>query len=261
MTSSKNTHRKLLNLSVVTICKEAGFETATKASLETLTELLQAHLTELTTSCRKFCEHSHRTMPDLTDCAMALAEVGCSAHAVNAFCKTTPSQPAKQLTVAKPPAEHKGLKSGLPKVNQPSYIPNHFIEYPEVHSFVRTPSMREPINQYEMIRERIAKQNILTEESLIKFLSHTKPSDDVLFEHIDRELYPTIRLDHEPFPYLRALLPNQKENELPKTPQPAEEKHNTSSDEVSNSQTSDASTSRSNDNPYIREPKRIRTKK
>ena len=259
MTSQKNTHRKLLNLSVVSICKDAGFEKATNGSLETLTELLQAHLAELTHSCRKFCEHSHRTTPDLTDCNMALAEVGSSAHALNIYCKRTSSKPPKQLNVAKPPSEHKCLKSGLPKVNQPTYIPTHFIEYPEVHSFVRTPSLREPINQYEMIRERVAKQNILTEESLVKFLSHTRPSEDVLFENVDRNLYPTIRLDQDPYPYLQGLLPSQKEHQSSDGNQ-SDDKLDTSNEEI-NSQNSLGSSGSSIDNAYLREPKRVRSKK
>merc|ERR1719402_743078 len=112
-----------MQLAVASICKEKGFDTVSKASLETLTEILQCHLAELTNSCRKFCEHSHRTTPDLTDCAMALAEIGSSCHAVNMYCKTTTTQPPPQQQHAKPPTDHKCFKSALPKVSQPSYIP------------------------------------------------------------------------------------------------------------------------------------------
>lgn len=253
--SVKSTNRRLLSVSVASICKESGFEVVTKASLETLTEMLQAYLVELTNSCRKYCEHSHRTTPDLTDCVMALAEVGSSAHAVNIYYKSNQCGSHNlQLNHMKPPTDHKYLKTGLPKVNPPSYIPGHFVEYPEIHSFVRTPSLREPANQYELIRGRVAKQNIMTEESLIRFLSHTKPSDSLLFDEIDLELYPQVSITHERFPFLKALLPSQKEAQTPDS-NSGDDKADSSSEDLLSSQGSN-----SNDNAYVKEPKRLRTK-
>ena len=269
--STKSTHHRLLQRSVATICKEKGFDTVTKASLETLTEMLQCHLAELTHSCRKFCEHSHRTTPDLTDCAMALAEIGLSCHAVNAYCKTTVTQQAPQLSHNKPTPEHKCFKSALPKVSQPSYVPGHLVEYPEVYSFVRTPSVREPISQYETIRERVSKQNIMTEESLIKFLAHTQESEVTLFDDMHADLYPTIRIEHKPYPYLEALLPNEKEKEngVETTSEHDVDvkSEDTSSDDITttvsgsqSSLTSSGSISTS-ENLYVSKPKRMRTKK
>ncbi|XP_057315250.1 transcription initiation factor TFIID subunit 8-like [Hydractinia symbiolongicarpus] len=256
MLATKDPHRRLLQLSVASVCKDSGFQGVTKETLETLTELLQAHLTELTRSCRKFAEHGHRTTPDLTDVKMALAEVGSSAHAVHVYSNRVRSQPPKNISSVKPPVEHKTLKTSLSKVNQPSYIPSHFPEYPEVHTFVRTPAVREPINQYETVRERVAVQRENTEESLVNFLARTNPTETCIFDNIDTECFPQASVSDSPCPYLKGLSENENDEDK-------DHEHNDGETlEGSQSQnTSQDSNNSNSENQYLREPKRLKIKK
>lgn len=192
-------------MAVGTICRDIGFQGASKVCLETLTEILQAYISELTRSCRKYCEHGHRTTPDLTDVKMALAEIGLSAHGLKLYSQRVKSQTPRTPNQSKPPVEHKTLKSGLPNVDQPGYIPNYMPGYPDMQSFVRTPTLREPIRQYDVVRERIATQRKATENSLVKFLSKTNPADVFIFEEIDTDKFPCASITTEPTSYMTAL--------------------------------------------------------
>lgn len=262
-----NVQRRLLFISVGGICKDVGFQGASKASLETLTELLQAFLTELTQSCRKFCEHGHRTTPDFTDVKMALSEVGLSAHGLNLYSKAVKNQQFR-IQPSKPPAEHKTLNSGLPNLNHPGYIPNNFPSYPDVHSFVRTPVLREPANQYEIVRERIATQKKATEESLVRFYARTNPADVLIFEGIDTEAYPLAKVVTSPRPYLQALLYNNERTLLGEVggksedvEMEEEESSPLKSDETTNQNQpgpSSSSSTLSQQNPYCKPPKKLR---
>ncbi|XP_065662173.1 transcription initiation factor TFIID subunit 8 [Hydra vulgaris] len=245
--SSNDSNRKLLYLSAAAICKESGFEGASDVCLETLTELLQAYLTELTRTCRCFSELSHRTTPDFTDVKMALAEVGGTLNDIHMFSKHTHNQTFK-IAPTKPVIENKTLKCGLPKITPPSYIPTYFPEYPEVYSFVHTPTIRKPPSQYQVVRERMASQRQMTEASLIKYIDRTNPSDTQIFENVDTKLYPISTVSIEPWPYLNALLLS-----------------NIVSDGLEPMQTTDEIKVSSNnltnaDNPYIMLPKKQRIK-
>jgi len=277
--STADPHRRLIYSAIATICKQSGFQGVTKASLETLTELMQAHLSELTRSCCKFSELDHRTTPDLTDVKMALADIGSSAYGLHIYSKRAPSQPLRTLNPQKLPLEHKALRPSLSKINQPSYIPNHFPDYPDVHSFVRTPTLREPMIQYQTVRERVANQREATEESLVKFLSHTyDDSKNIgIFEHIDCLKYPSIHIPLDPYSYLKALLPPPSEKDTESNDNVATvvkvEKNSESvatgvkieksseSDSQDSSQLTQSSNNSNNDNPYLREPKKIKSKR
>lgn len=273
--------RRMLYMAIGTICKDTGFQGASKVCLETLTEIVQAYINELTRSCRKFCEHGHRTTPDLTDVKMALAEVGLSAHGLNLYKQRVKSQVQRAPNLSKPPVEHKTLKSGLPNVDQPSYIPNYMPGYPDMQSFVRTPTLREPIQKYDVVRERIATQRKATENSLVKFLSKTNPADVFIFEDIDADKFPCASIITEPTSYLKAL--NYKVDVASSVDDSLDEKsddegHSTENDAFSSSpskmtedeidikpppppSTTPAVNTHTINNPYSKPAKRIRYKK
>lgn len=274
--SNKSVNRRMMYVAIGCICRDLGFQGASKACLETLTELLQAYLTELTRSCRKFCEHGHRTAPDLTDVKMALAEVGMSAHGLNLYSQRVKSQVVRNPNPSKPPVEHKTLKSGLPNVNQPSYIPNYLPSYPDMQSFVRTPTLRQPVRQYDIVRERIATQRKATENSLVKFLSKTNQADVLIFEDIDTDKFPCASITIEPQTYQKALLykvekASTVEDSLDEK---SDDEETTENEELSSSspvKTEDESSatptistptaSSASDNPYCKPPKRSRYRK
>lgn len=276
MTTNKSVNRRLMYVSVGNICRDVGFQGASKVCLETLTELLQAYITELTRSCRKFCEHGHRTTPDLTDVKMALAEVGLSAHGLNLYSQRVKSQPVKKLNPSKVLAEHKTLKSGLPNVNQPSYIPNYMPGYPDIQAFIRTPTLREPVHQYDIVRERIATQRKATENSLVKFVANTNPADVLIFDEIDTSKFPCTNTEIERCSYLKALLYKVERGRDTTEDEQADksDEETTESEELGmspikkevvegsdNSQTPSTDLPPVTENPYCKPAKRVRYKR
>uniref|UniRef100_A0A8D1JLW7 TATA-box binding protein associated factor 8 n=1 Tax=Sus scrofa TaxID=9823 RepID=A0A8D1JLW7_PIG len=68
--------RRTLQVVVSSLLTEAGFESAEKASVETLTEMLQSYISEIGRSAKSYCEHTARTQPTLSDIVVTLVEMG-----------------------------------------------------------------------------------------------------------------------------------------------------------------------------------------
>lgn len=204
-------HRRLLLLAACAVCKEQGFEGASQTALESLSELFQCYLTELSILCHEFSELSHRTVPDLTDVKNALVELGSDINSVKNYALNPMKEKLKPVEVGKVPSDHKQFHSGLSRILRPSYIPPHLPDFPEVHAFVKTPTLREPVNEYRTVRQKVAAQRSETEGSLMKFLSRTRPAAVTIYDRLDPQLFPLAEVEKDGFPYLRALLPAENE--------------------------------------------------
>uniref|UniRef100_A0A8D2KZG4 Bromodomain associated domain-containing protein n=1 Tax=Varanus komodoensis TaxID=61221 RepID=A0A8D2KZG4_VARKO len=68
--------RRTLQVVVSSLLTEAGFESAEKAAVETMTEMLQSYISEIGRSAKSFCEHTARTQPTLSDIIVTLVEMG-----------------------------------------------------------------------------------------------------------------------------------------------------------------------------------------
>jgi transcription initiation factor TFIID subunit 8 len=171
-----------------------------------------------------------------------------------------------------------------------SYIPDYFPDFPDPHSYIRTPTHKQPVTEYEAIREKSATQKRDVERALTRFMAKTcEPSlSHTLFP--DEQmclLFPLIALKLDPNPYLNALLPKDqvfddedseeqliRKKELEKKPKPAVVTDNVNNDSISNvsivsEEQSIVETNKSTpntsitdndlfDNPYLRPVKLLR---
>nr|4WV4_B Chain B, Transcription initiation factor TFIID subunit 8 [Homo sapiens] len=79
--------RRTLQVVVSSLLTEAGFESAEKASVETLTEMLQSYISEIGRSAKSYCEHTARTQPTLSDIVVTLVEMGFNVDTLPAYAK------------------------------------------------------------------------------------------------------------------------------------------------------------------------------
>lgn len=107
-------------------------------------------------------------------------------------------QPQKQLSM---------LSAGIKK-DHPSHIPNHFPDLPDPHAYIRTPTYKQPVTEYEAIREKAANQKRDIEKALTKFLAKTSDTHS-LFETEDN-MFPLIAPKPVHPSYMAALNPTDQ---------------------------------------------------
>ena len=145
--------RHCLRVSVSALCTEVGFETAESGSLETLTELTASLLTEVGRSARAYCELAGRVEPVVADLVLALVELGIPMDGLREFAmrggRVTLPAPAQAVPAKQTAILHTGNKR-----RHPLHIPEYLPEMPDSHSYIRTPTHRQPITDYESVREK-----------------------------------------------------------------------------------------------------------
>lgn len=202
--------RRTLQVAVSSLLTEAGFESAEKASVETLTEMLQSCIWEMGRSAKAYCEHAARTQPTLADLAVTLAELGFDVDALPAYAQRS----QRTVTAAPPgtdqPGTPKALAAGQSRPHPP-HIPSHFPEFPDPHTYIKTPTSREPESDYQVLRERAASQRRDVERALTRFMAKTGETQS-LFQD-GASAFPLIAARPLTLPYLTALLPSELETQ------------------------------------------------
>ncbi len=286
---SQSGRRRVLYSVICATCHECGFATADKLALDLLIQIIQSLIFEIGRSSRAFCELSGRTEPLIGDVVVALIEMGLNCDSIasyglrpNRVTIPSPQVMSKQNT---PRILQAGEKKSLS-----SYIPDYFPDFPDPHSYIRTPTHKQPVTEYEAIREKSATQKRDVERALTRFMAKTcEPSlSHTLFP--DEQmclLFPLIALKLDPNPYLNALLPKDqvfddedseeqqiRKKELEKKPKPVVVTDNANNDSISNmsiisEEQSIVETNKSTpntsatdndllDNPYLRPVKLLR---
>ena len=92
----------------------------------------------------------------------------------------------------------------------PNSIPDNLPEFPDSHSYIRTPTHRQPVTDYEMVREKAASQKRDVERALTRFIAKTGKIHN-LFKTDDNNLFPLISCERDVEgaklpPYLNAVL-------------------------------------------------------
>jgi transcription initiation factor TFIID subunit 8 len=80
------------------------------------------------------------------------------------------------------------LQAGT-KNSHPTHIPNYFPPLPDPHAYIRTPTYKQPVTEYEAIREKSASQKRDVEKALTKFLAKTSETNS-LFDTEDNQMFP-----------------------------------------------------------------------
>ncbi|XP_061389378.1 transcription initiation factor TFIID subunit 8 [Musca vetustissima] len=202
-----NARRKILSVAVSQILMEKGFDSVDKECLETLTEMLQSLLVEVGQSARSYCELSGRTIPVVGDVVVALVNMGISLQGIEAFAK----REGRQI-ISMPPQQQSNKQLPLLQAGTKSQHPPHILPYlplfPDPHAYVRTPTHKQPVTEYEAIREKAATQKRDIEKALTKFLAKTSETHS-LFDTEDN-MFPLIACKPAFPTYLAALNPTDQ---------------------------------------------------
>lgn len=201
------TARKRILYSVVAaLSQEAGFECATNHAIDKLSQLIQAYFSELSYQAKLCAEISGRTEIILPDVLMALVEMEPDFNSLFDF----PFRPL-QIPI---PSPSSATKQSVPKIlhtgerkDLPVHIPDYFPVFPDPHSYIATPTHKQPVTEYETLREKLSVQKRDVERGLTRFMARTfsSPLSYSLFS--DEHLFPLIGIKPDPVPFLSALIP------------------------------------------------------
>merc|ERR1719187_3209846 len=119
-----------------------------------------------------------------------------------------------QLTVSAPGQTVSSKQTAIlhtgNKARHPPYIPDNLPDMPDSHSYIRTPTHKQPVTDYESVREKAASQKRDVERALTRFIAKTGKIHN-LFKTDDSNLFPLISCEKDEEgmklpPYLDALL-------------------------------------------------------
>ncbi|XP_032377117.1 transcription initiation factor TFIID subunit 8 isoform X1 [Etheostoma spectabile] len=200
--------RRTLQVVVSALLTECGFESAEKAAVETLTEMMQSYITEIGRCAKAYCEHTARSVPTLADTVVTLIEMGFNADTLPVYAKRSQRMVITAPPVTNAPVTPKALSAGQ-KRPHPAYIPSHFPEFPDPHTYIKTPTFREPVSDYQVVREKAASQKRDVERALTRFMAKTGETQSLFKDDITA--FPLIAAQPSSIPYLSALLPSELE--------------------------------------------------
>lgn len=202
-----NPRRKILTNAVGGILQESGFTSAEKAAVGTLTEMLQSLICEIGRSAKAYCELAYRAEPVIGDIVMALVDMGISIDGLPAYGR-------RQNRVVIPPPgmtvehkQHNVLQVG-DKKQHPQYIPDHLPPFPDTHTYCFSHTHKQPVTEYEAIREKSAVQKKEIERALTKFAAKTNETLNLFF--VDDKEYLLVGVKKNSKPYIDALMPRDQ---------------------------------------------------
>ncbi|XP_055747628.1 transcription initiation factor TFIID subunit 8-like isoform X2 [Salvelinus fontinalis] len=224
--------RRTLQVVVSSLLTECGFESAEKAAVESLTEMIQS----LGRCAKAYCEHTARITPTLSDTVVTLIEMGFNVNTLPVYAKRSQRMVITARRTRHSPNTRQGrhprylqeeatqvqrTKSRMPredpekaliagqKRTHPSHIPSHFPEFPDPHTYIKTPTFREPVSDYQVVREKAASQRRDVERALTRFMAKTGETQSLFKDDITA--FPLIAARPSSIPYLSALLPSELE--------------------------------------------------
>ncbi|KAF7696100.1 transcription initiation factor TFIID subunit 8 [Silurus meridionalis] len=200
--------RRTLQVVVSSLLTECGFDSAEKAAVETLTEMMQSYITEVGRCAKASCEHTARSSPTLSDVVITLVEIGFNVDSLPLYAKRSQRMVITAPPVTNSPVIPKALVAGQ-KRTHPPYIPSHFPEFPDPHTYIKTPTFREPVSDYQVLREKAASQRRDVERALTRFMAKTGDTQSLFKDDITT--FPLIAAKLSSIPYLNALLPSELE--------------------------------------------------
>ncbi|KAH8343253.1 hypothetical protein KR059_007607 [Drosophila kikkawai] len=200
-------YRRLLSKTVSQLLLDKGAGQASNQCLETLTQMLQALIVEIGNSAHNYCELSGRTMPTVGDVSLALINMGITISSLDPYMRREAHTP-----IALPPQQTQQRQLSLlqagSKSSHPHYVPSYFPAMPDPHAYIRTPTHKQPVTEYEAIREKAACQKRDIEKALTKFLCKTTETNN-LFPTEDN-MFPLIACKPAFPPYAAALNPTDQ---------------------------------------------------
>ncbi|KAG1670311.1 Transcription initiation factor TFIID subunit 8 [Nymphon striatum] len=187
--ASSNPHRKMLCIAIASVCQSKGFTGIDKDVLQTLAEMLQSLIIELGKTSLSYSELSGRTQPGIGDVVMALVDLGINVDSIGTFVKQHGNDHAMPNTLQPAVPTPRLLQAGEKK-SHPNYIPEHFPSFPDPHTYIQTPTHKQPVTEYEAIREKAASQKKDVERALTRFIAKTGNTDSLFNDEATSNLFP-----------------------------------------------------------------------
>lgn len=205
--------RRVLSLAVCACCHEAGFTTAEESVIDILTVMLQSLITEIGRSSQMLAEHSGRSQTVPGDVFLALVDLGINVQTILDYGKRR-----NLIRIPTPGREQSQRQPTILQAGQPrplhSYIPDYYPPFPDPHSYIRTTTHKQPISEYEAIRDKAASQKRDLERALTRFVAKTsEPNPEhSLFANntMLNKYFPLISIQPTPLPFMSALLPKDQ---------------------------------------------------
>uniref|UniRef100_A0A2P2HXA2 Transcription initiation factor TFIID subunit 8 n=1 Tax=Hirondellea gigas TaxID=1518452 RepID=A0A2P2HXA2_9CRUS len=170
--------RRTLCVVVACVLQEAGCITVEKAVLGTLVEMLQSTIVELGRTARGYSDVACRSEPLLADIILTFADMGINYDGLQAYSRRPNRNIVPPLQVQQDTKQHTILQVGDKKPHLP-YIPDNLPPFPDTHTYCFTPTVKQPVTEYEAIREKAATQKRDIERALTKFATKTNPIESV----------------------------------------------------------------------------------
>lgn len=215
--SSISAHKRIIFSAVAAICKEAGFTNANNYVLDVLVQMFCSFLMELGRNAKAFCEHAGRSEPLPNDIFMALIEMGFNISSIISYAQR-PNRiiiPNPTMMTAQPISKILQTENKKPLSN---YIPDYYPLFPDSHSYIATPSFKQPHDDFEALREKYANQKRDVELGLTNFIAQglTEKNPEYCLYLKAQTLLPLIPVDiDDDEPYISALLAEEyEENQL-----------------------------------------------
>ncbi|GJQ86797.1 putative transcription initiation factor TFIID subunit [Trypoxylus dichotomus] len=197
----------MLTADISTILLAIGADAADRDVLETLTEMYQCFLCEVGYLSKNYCELSGRLEPVVADVILGFVEMGIDFSGLDQFIRKFKTPALPRLLPQQPQKQLNMLQAGTKQSHR--YIPSYFPPFPDPHAYIRTPTHKQPVIDYEAIREKYAAQKKDMERALTKFLAKTSQIHN-LFDSDETNMFPLIACKPQFPPYLAALLPQDQ---------------------------------------------------
>ncbi|NXI04453.1 TAF8 factor, partial [Pachycephala philippinensis] len=148
-------------------------------------------ISEIGRSAKSYCEHTARTQPTLSDIVVTLVEMGFNVETLPAYAKRSQRMVITARTIFSADA----FLVSIVELFHPSL------------SLLQT--YREPVSDYQVLREKAASQRRDVERALTRFMAKTGETQSLFKD--DVSTFPLIAARPFTVPYLTALLPSELE--------------------------------------------------
>lgn len=205
--------RKVLSLAICASSHEVGFGSAQESAIELLTVMMESFFQEAARGSRLMAEHNGRSEATPNDVLLSLIEMGISIESLNEYGKkrqpTRIPAPTRESQQNQPTLLHTGQNKP-----HPPHIPDHYPPFPDSHAYIRTTAHRQPITEYEAVRDKAASQKRDLERALTRFMAKIDvqvPGHSLFSQNPNLDKYfPLIPIQPSNFPTMDALIPKDQ---------------------------------------------------
>ena len=140
---------------VAQVVRSYGWQAISPECLSLLTDLVKDVMINIGLKSSVFAHHAGRATPSFYDVQCSISECGIDLKNIH-LTRTLPRVPN---VATKPPDKPPTILKLMKPLQQPPYIPVHLNhEFPQPHTYIKTPTYSMPVSSYSSLREARARQ-------------------------------------------------------------------------------------------------------